>query len=184
MALEQLSGDDRSGAGSEMVAVDGLAGQLGSDRAEAGGSYRRFVLDGEGKGIWGGLRSSQEPPRVLRTSAAWGGPYRASLVRPIPGTYPFGAALGACKFPPGELVGSSLNRRTHDRCGILNGQFEPLEGGQVRFLHVQALTPRDFATIAEQVRRRGPIDHRDDGALLAAPPRVCANALACMGRRS
>ena len=38
------------------LAVDGLLSQFGIDRAEARQHYRRFVLDGVGRGIWEGLR--------------------------------------------------------------------------------------------------------------------------------
>ncbi len=34
------------------LAVDGLSRQFGSDRADAREHYRRFVLDGVGRGIW------------------------------------------------------------------------------------------------------------------------------------
>ena len=38
------------------LAVDGLLSQFGLDRGEACEHYRRFVLDGVGRGIWEGLR--------------------------------------------------------------------------------------------------------------------------------
>ena len=40
----------------EWLAVDGLLSQFGSDRADACEHYRRFVLDGVGRGLWEGLR--------------------------------------------------------------------------------------------------------------------------------
>ena len=40
----------------QWLAVDGLLSQFGIDRAEAQQRYRRFVLDGVGQRIWGGLR--------------------------------------------------------------------------------------------------------------------------------
>lgn len=38
------------------LAVDGLLRQFGSGRADARKQYRRFVLEGAGRGIWEGLR--------------------------------------------------------------------------------------------------------------------------------
>jgi hypothetical protein len=55
---------------------------------------------------------------------------------------------------PAPIKSSSLNRHTHYLCCIIDGLFESPEGGQVRFLHAQALTPRDVAAIAQQIRRR------------------------------
>jgi len=57
----------------------------------------------------------------------------------------------------------------------LDGVFEHLNEGQVRFLHVPAITPRQVAAIAERVRRRmlswlarsGLLDADDFRAMLA-----------------
>jgi REP element-mobilizing transposase RayT len=40
----------------EWLSIDALLSQFGSDRADAREHYRRFVLDGEGRSIWEGLR--------------------------------------------------------------------------------------------------------------------------------
>jgi hypothetical protein len=53
-------------------------------------------------------------------------------------------------FP--HRFGSSFNRHTHYYCCIIGGLFEPLAGGQVGFLHAQALTSRHIAALAERVR--------------------------------
>ena len=60
--------------------------------------------------------------------------------------------FGAVSFV--HRFGSALNRHVHYHCCILDGVFVPRDEGSIRFLPAQALTPRDVAAIAEQVRRR------------------------------
>jgi len=62
------------------------------------------------------------------------------------------ARLGAVSFV--HRFGSALNRHVHYHCCVLDGLFEPLDDGQVRFLHAPALTPEDIVAIDEEVRRR------------------------------
>ena len=55
------------------------------------------------------------------------------------------AHLGAVSFV--HRFGSSLNRHTHYHCCVLDGLFEPLDEGQVRFLHAPALTTSRCAAV-------------------------------------
>jgi hypothetical protein len=50
--------------------------------------------------------------------------------------------------------GASLNRHIHYHCCILDGVFEPLAAGGVKFRRASALTPDAAAMIEQQVRRR------------------------------
>jgi hypothetical protein len=62
------------------------------------------------------------------------------------------ARLGAISFV--HRFGSALNRHVHYHCCIIHGLFDPIDDGQVRFLHARALTAEEIAGIGEQVRRR------------------------------
>jgi len=75
----------------------------------------------------------------------------AHVRQTTPGASPQ-ARIGAVSFV--YRFGSLLNRHIHFHCCILDGAFEPLEGGQVRFLHAQALTSQEVAAIAARVRYR------------------------------
>lgn len=50
--------------------------------------------------------------------------------------------------------GASLNRHLHYHCCILDGVFESLDGGGVRFRQASALAPDAAAMSEQQVRRR------------------------------
>ncbi len=50
--------------------------------------------------------------------------------------------------------GSSLNRHVHYHCCIIDGVFEPLDDGRLRFRYAAEPTPEDLAAVGEQVRRR------------------------------
>jgi hypothetical protein len=62
------------------------------------------------------------------------------------------ARFGAVSFV--HRFGASLNRHLHYHCCILDGVFEPLEGGGVQFRQASALTREAAAVIESQVRRR------------------------------
>jgi hypothetical protein len=97
-------------------------------------------------------------------------------------------------FP--HRFGSSVNRHTHDYCCIIGGLFEPLDSGQVGFLHAQALTSRHIAALAEWVRYQalrcfagsGPRDADDDRDMLAwvmgAPTPIWLRANNCSPQES
>jgi hypothetical protein len=90
------------------------------------------------------------------------------------------ARLGAISFV--HRFGSALNRHVHYHCCIIDGLFEPIDDGQVRFLHAPALTAGEIAGIGEPAQAppiapaRGPpalddalADAVPDGGALAQP---------------
>ncbi len=55
--MEQLSGDDRSGASPAWMETDWLLGQFGHERSRAQAGYAAFVREGIGQpSVWEGLR--------------------------------------------------------------------------------------------------------------------------------
>jgi len=137
-------------AGTPMGALGAQAAAL-VPGARAEGAQRRPAHRSAGSRGPSAARYSPGASAQARLGAA---SFVHRLFAPSLGPYPFGAALRASKFAPGEFVGASLNRHTHYHCCIVYGLFERLDDGQVQSRPARAPMPEDVTAITEQVRRR------------------------------
>ncbi len=116
-------------------------------------AYRhRRAEDLSARGRAGAARAS---PGFRTQGTTGGSELRSPVARPFPGAHPFGAVLRTSKFAPGEFVGSALNEHLHFHCCVIDGVFEPQQGGEeaVRFREA-VLTDADVQWVQARVRQR------------------------------
>ena len=107
-----------------------------------------LVEVGEGRAEFARCRSSDVQLAAVLHIFLW--VVEAHLRKSCPGASAQ-ALVGAVSFL--HRLGASLNRHLHYHCCILDGVFDPLQAGGVQFRQASALTPKEVAVIAEQVRR-------------------------------